>query len=122
MNEREKIKSWLKSQRMSREEFGKKVGVSKSSVDNWLAGVSPIPAGRLALIRELMAPAPEPAPAPAPALGVNAKILNVLLTRDEFELCARAAQQARLPVEEWARRVVLERTAGIQAQKGESTS
>lgn len=111
MNEREKIKSWLKSQHMSREEFGKKVGVSKSSVDNWLAGVSPIPAGRLALIRELMTPAP--APAPEPPSPASFKVLNVILSRDEFALCVAAAKKEGVSVEDWARRIVLERTAAV---------
>lgn len=117
------IKARLKEIGVSRQELAEKLGVKKRTVDAWLSCGVPIPFAKLQLIEQLLAPpAPEPAPAPAPALGVNAKILNVLLTRDEFELCARAAQKERLPVEEWARRVVLARTAGIQAEKGESTS
>lgn len=119
----DEIKAWLKKTGMSRQEFGKKVGVSKSSVDNWLAGVSPIPAGRLALIQELIEqPSSSPAPAPAPLSIETVKVLNVILTRDEFKLCAEAALACHMDLAAWARLVVLERTAAVAAKgKGETS-
>lgn len=54
MDEREKIKKWLRESGLRREDLGKRLCVSKRTVDNWLTGTQPIPAAKLEVIRDLM--------------------------------------------------------------------
>lgn len=54
MEDRDQIKTWLKDAGLKREDLGKRLYVSKRTVDNWLSGVQPIPQKKMELIRQLM--------------------------------------------------------------------
>lgn len=121
MTEKDEIKAWLKSHHMSREEFGKRVGVSKSSVDNWLAGVSPIPATRLTLIRELMAEGRKGI-RPAPPANIDTiKVINILLTPEEEAFVMEAVEHLGTTPIEFARQAILDEAEAINRQTEEET-
>lgn len=107
----DEIKASMKRQRITRQELAEKLGVSKGTVNNWLCGADPIPFAKQQLIETLLAPAP--APAPEPPSPASFKVLNVILSREEFALCVAAAKKEGVSVEDWARRIVLERTAAV---------
>lgn len=50
----EEIKTWMKKNGISREELGKKVFVTKRTVDGWLSAGKPIPAAKMELIERIV--------------------------------------------------------------------
>ena len=111
----DEIKAWMKKQGMSRLEFAEKVGVRITSVNNWLAGYTKIPAGRLAIIENVMAPRTATMPAAIINLA-DVKTIVVKLSADELEACEKVAAAAGKDLETWARDVVLGVTAAALAE------
>lgn len=118
----EEIKGALKKLRISREELGAKLGVSKASVDNWLCGSRPIPAAKLKLIEMMLQPAPQAAPAIPPLDLSSVKIINVRLTAEELDLCIRAARACHMELEEWARLTILDATRTVLRTQAETAA
>lgn len=100
MTTREEIKAWLKSSGTSRASLAECLGVSKGTVNNWLAGADPIPKIKLAFIENIM------------RFGVAQpnitalKAFAVQLPDEDYGKCKMAAAQAGKPLEEWAAQVL----------------
>ena len=106
MNDREKIKKWVKDH-SSREEFARNMGVSEGTVHNWLAGAKPIPSKKLPLIEKLMqAGNSSECPAPIRAVAVG-------LTSAEFERVKEAAAHEHEELDMFARNAVLKRVSEV---------
>lgn len=120
MEKIEEIRAWLKRAHISRQELAERLGVSKSTVDNWLCGNHPIPQGRVMLIETMMQPAAVP-PAAVNILD-EVQVIVIKLTRAEYAAVCAAVEQHNaanpgnpLTVENWARQRILEAAARSKA-------
>lgn len=119
----EEIKDALREQGMSRAELAEKLGVNVRSLNNWLSAGQKITERNMRALREILFPAPAPAPAPAPSLSSplsldDIQVLALRLTPEDYAAAARAAEDAGIGLEEWARRIILARAEAIRATLG----
>ena len=98
----DEIKAWLKKNGVSRQDFGAQIGVSKSTVDNWLAGVFRIPDKKMALIEQYIE-------RKAPRTTISAddfRTFPVLISAEDYALCEQAASASELSVSDWAAEIL----------------
>ncbi|MGN0829324.1 MAG: helix-turn-helix domain-containing protein [Akkermansia sp.] len=116
----EEIKAWLKKSGMSRKQFGGLVGVSVSTVNNWLAGVFPIPEKKMPLILAVIEREEKAAQAGGCVRADELKAFPVLMAEADYERCLHAADAQRLSVSDWAADVLAaEAAAFIKKEQAE---
>lgn len=104
---RYKIKAWLKANRIKRNELAERLGVSKGTVDNWLAGADPIPARKMQAIDIIMREGTNPTTSPARTISADDfRTFPVLMSAEDYALCEQAAIASELSVSDWAAEIL----------------
>ena len=99
---KEDIKEWLKTTARSREWLAAQCGnISKRTVDNWLSSPKEIPLATLALIGRLMEDDRRAEEHRRKRQDPQPQIFSVEVDLATFRDYSRAAQEARLTLEEW---------------------
>lgn len=104
---KEEIKAWLKESGLDRDWLGGQLGVSRSTVDNWLSSSIRIPERKLQAIEQLLSKGRESLAAELGPLLLNGQPLLLNPGKDRFNLWNKAWKQSDAEtLEEWAIRAL----------------
>ena len=113
------LKEWLKATGITRQMIADRFAISKGTVNNWLCGTRPIPARKLALIKDLKPYAPEAPDAPRASRG---RAIGVPLTDAEYAEVLSAVISSGKRIEEFAAEAVVAAARAELGREPETTN
>lgn len=113
------LKEWLKATGVTRQMIADRFAISKGTVNNWLCGTRPIPARKLALIKDLKPYTPDAAEKPCESRG---RAIGVPLTDAEYAEVIAAVISAGKRIEEFAAEAVVNAARSVLGKEPESNN
>ncbi len=111
------LKEWLKATGVTRQMIADRFAISKGTVNNWLCGTRPIPARKLALIKDLKPYTPEQTDKPREDRG---RAIGVPLTDAEYAEVIAAVISSGKRIEQFAADAVVTAARSVLGREPET--
>lgn len=118
---KEEIKQWLADHGKDRQWLADQLGLTKSTVNNWLSTTLTIPEGKQAVIRRIFAAEEAAEKNRLQQLQPQNQIFSVEVTLAEFRLISQAAKEANQTIEEWSRETLSDAALSETEERNKQT-